>query len=363
MPGDVEEASETMELLRGEGYIVVGGGIAGLAAAYMLTRKGFKVTLLAPAQSRLTASGAAAGIITTLMPPRLAELALASAEIIGEVAPESVRRMKAYWIPSGCSDIVEYNVSKRIFSEAPAPPHFSGVDSLYAGSLPVVDTGLLMAALRSEIAGRGGRIVDGEAVEVAATAVETGEGLTLHGTPIVAAGPWSRDLVQTLRRSTVVYRCQALSVRGPPAWMKNTVVIDDEIDFYIVCWERDCVVGDGSNDRVNSVDDGFNPDLDDLLDVAYRASQRLPWLLDATPSSYWAAPCIAALDAAPLAGATPDGVAVLTAFNGAGVTLAPATAELLAKSLAGEASIPGFLDASRSVKPVEPWPPEPFRLC
>ncbi len=361
MPGEPEGGPGGRPLQGG--YVVVGGGIAGLFLAYLLASEGARVALVAP-QGRPSASGAAAGIVTTLMPPHLAELALRSASLIESVSPESIEYMKAYWVPSeGCGEVERFNESRGILSRGEAPGWMRGASRVLRGRLPVVDTGVLLTRLYSRVHGLGVRLVDSEAVAVGEDRVETGEEV-IEGRPVVAAGPWSARLVPQLEALTTIYRCQVLSVRSPPRELRRTVIIDDDIDFYMVCWDSECLVGDGSNDEIAAIEDGFSPDLDDLLDVAYRASERVPWLLESRAASYWAAPCIAALDSSPLLG-PPRGspVAVLTGFNGAGVTLAPASAEIMARWLLGRAPLPGFLRADRRVERVGVWPPEPFRLC
>lgn len=342
-------------------YVVVGGGIAGLMAAYMLAGRGGRVAVLTPAPGALTASGAAAGIVTTLMPPRLAEMALRSAELIGGIAPQSLEFMKAYWVPgSDCSSVEAFNVERGIFYRA-RPPEWINADNIYEGRLAVVDTGVLMTTLHSLLSSMGVALLEERAVVVDEGVVYTSKGV-VRGAPVVAAGPWSRELLPELKPSTLIYRCQVASLRSPPPNARRTIVIDDELDFYVICWGSECLVGDGANDEIYRIEDGFKPELDDLIEVAYKASERLPWLSEARVTSYWAAPCIAALDAAPLVGMLRKGVWVITGFNGAGVTLAPASAEVLAGAVEG-VSPPPFLDAGREIKPIDAWPPEPFRLC
>lgn len=347
---------------RQDRYIVVGGGIAGLTTAYMLSSLGFRVRVVEPGWSQLAASWAAAGIVTTLMPPPLASLALRSYNIVKSVEPDSIEMFRAYWISDGCKEIEEYNVENGIFKPGKPPSLMEGVDQVYVGRLPVVDTGLFLSSLESRLRSLSVGFNTSRAIALGKGFVET-ENSRLDGIPIVAAGPWSVQLLPLLKNAATVYRCQVLAVRGVPRNARKTVIIDDIIDFYAVCWNNECLVGDGNNDEIQSIDDGFTPDLSDLLDTVYRASERLPWLLEARISSYWAAPCIAALDAYPLVGPVDEDLLVITGFNGAGVTLAPASAEILAKSIAFNEKVPEILAAGRTVEPVEVWPPEPFRLC
>jgi len=125
------------------------------------------------------------------------------------------------------------------------------------------------------------------------------------------------------------------------------------------------LIGDGANEGLHDPWEGFAPDLEDLLEVAGAAAKRVPGFWDAEIKSSWAAPCITSLDSMPLVGPLEprrEAPVLLTAFNGAGVTLAPASARILANWLVRGESIPAYLVAHRRMRPVEVHP-EPFRLC
>jgi len=345
---------------------VVGAGVAGLSLAVHLARLGVGVRVYEARYPGFSASGRSAGILVTIFPGWLLDLALETAEFYrglpgsrGRIGPR-----RALWVPEGreCARrVLDAHAARGLpFEEGADPEAVLGVPYRVEGEAHLiteylVDTGWVVNALQAEAARLGVEIVGAEARRAPGGGFEAA-GRRLPEPVVVAAGPWTPGLAGAPRGATV-YRCHLVSAEGP---VPRAIVEDDEAGFYLVPVSASRFnAGDGSNSPVRDPLDGFNADREDTLRILEAYARRSPPAWESRILQEWSAPCIATGDALPVAAEAEPGVYVLTGFDGAGISLAPAVAGMLARHLVEGAPLPGWL--SRLDR--EPGVAEPYDVC
>ncbi len=353
--------------------IIVGGGIAGLSLAVRLAGEGVKVRLYEQEAPGYGASGRSAGIIVTIMPEALLDHALASAAFYSDLEWEAplVRSVSALWFAPSRKclwSLLEMH-KKRGLASRPAsrgeiPPGIVVGDDDNPAIIEeyIVDVGSTVNALQTVAVSLGVDIVYRRVTSVGDGWVSS-NGIRDEGTVVVAAGAWSRGLLQGRLEGLVEYRCQLSSVEGE---RPNILVEDDANGFYIVpIGESRMNIGDGSNTPISDPFEGYNTDLDDMYNVIERAASRIPSLWESRLVSAWSAPCNTSTDGLPVAGALEEDLYVLTGFNGAGLTLAPAVAGELASEILGSGPVSKMFRVERLKRAaaIGSWPPEPYDPC
>ncbi len=347
---------------------IIGGGVAGLSLAVHLARRGVEARVYEMEYPGYSASGRSAGILVTILPENLLPLALESRDFYTGL-PESrgrISRADALWIPEGreCSRrILDLHAEHGLeFREGVDPSEAAGLEYRaewgHVITEYIVDTGWVVNALQAEASRLGVEIVDarvelrGDVYYAVAGSVEK----PVEAPVVVAAGPWTPSLAPGVEGLTV-YRCQMASVEGT---RPRLVVEDDEAGFYLVpVGVSRFNIGDGSNAMVENPLDGFNPDREDTLRVLEAYASRVEEGWEARIIQEWAAPCVTTGDSYPVAAEVDSGVYVLTGFDGAGITLAPAVARILADHIVGGEPIPMWLAEARRRRGVE----EPYNVC
>lgn len=325
---------------------IIGGGVAGLSLALILARRGHKVILYEQEYPGCSATGRSAGIIVTIFEDKLLKLALESLDFYLSLpgADEIVKPKKALYLhKSGVciSKLLKIHKSNHIAIPDDVDPDL-GVEFDYGKDYYAVirtyltDAGWTINTLYSEFLRHGGVIVDGPVERRGDSFYHSGN--RIEGKIVISAGPWTRQLLPEIEDSTVIYRCQAASVEGPTPRM---IIEDDALEYYLVpTSESRFVIGDGGNPVIKDPTEGFNPDPEDTYSVLERYARRVPEAWESRVVQMWAAPCITTGDSLPLAGKVFDDVYVLTGFDGAGISLAPAVARLLADELEGRGKVP-----------------------
>jgi len=345
---------------------IVGAGVAGLSLAVHLARLGARVRVYEARYPGYSASGRSAGILVTIFPEWLLDLALETARFY-EGLPGSRGRIgprRALWVPEarGCAgQVLDAHAARGLpFRENVDPEAVLGVPYSVGGEAHLiteylVDTGWVINALQAEAARLGVELVNA-VVRRAGDGWFEAAGRRLPEPVVVAAGPWTPGLVGAPRGATV-YRCHMVSAEGP---VPRAIIEDDEAGFYLVPVSASRFnVGDGSNSPIGDPLDGFNPDREDTLRVLEAYASRSPPAWESRILQEWSAPCITLGDALPAAAEAAPGVYILTGFDGAGISLAPAVAGLLARHLARGEPLPQWL--SRLDR--EPGVAEPYDVC
>lgn len=342
--------------------LIIGGGIAGLGAAWCLLSAGRRVTLVERATVGHECSWAGGGILSPLLPWNYSD----------SLAVLAQRSMRAYpsWIAgieaaAGCSveywrcgmlalDIADATnarawcarhgmVAQAVTNPLPGAtadlPMGRQGDHMWLPEVAQVRNPRLTAALRVAIAARGGKLVEHcTATAVRAqgrrvTALETTAGSFAADTIVFATGAWSGLGLDGLAGVPHIrpIRGQMLLFRLEPGVL-DTILYRDGL-YLIPRRDGHVLVGSTLEDA------GF----DKSTDVATRArlhtaaAELLPALSAVQPVRHWAGLRPGAPDNIPVIDRHPDfdNVFVNSGHFRYGVTLAPASAELLVALIEG----------------------------
>ncbi len=323
------------------------------------------------------ASGRSAGILVTIMPEPLLGYSLTSLEFYKSL-PESERNIwnvKALWITNDekcTTKLIDTHAKHGLDSEiidaitARKESGFNMVireDESYALVHEyIVDIGWSINAMLQEASRLGVDIVTGK-VQVKNNEFISPKNEKITGPIIIASGPWSVKLAPLLSEYTLTYRCQLATIEGA---RPKRVIEDDSLHYYIVpVAPTRSNIGDGSNTIINDPLDGYNPDPEDTYSVIEKYAERNPEAWNAGIRTYWSAPCNTTGDGIPLVDKLPGEpeTYIITGFNGAGLTLAPASARRLVDFILHGIKIPEYLRMNSNKKiidreiPVEPYDP------
>ncbi|MEB3774234.1 MAG: FAD-binding oxidoreductase [Desulfurococcales archaeon] len=347
-----------------EEYTIIGGGISGLTLAYKLLYKGYSVRLIEAVYPGHAATGHSAGIIVLQLPEDLIDFALESIRFYTKISEGG-----GYIVNKGAILISRskgcMNELQRIFQDRGLT--FRYIDWVEAEELTgvklniaddeyiafideyLVDVGEIVSRLYRLIENLGGTIT----IDKRAT-------LPRRGTVIVAAGPWTPRIIPEIRKSVIVYRCQATVYEAP----KPSVIIEDDVnDFYAVTHPGgELIAGNGENKVLSDPAEGFTPDPWEQYLILERYSRRVKDAEHGYPVKTWSAPCIVGKDSKPLVGKVRENIYVVTGLNGAGITLAGGLAKILIDNIESGTRIPPSLRPDRPM-PEADKPPEPYDTC
>lgn len=325
---------------------VVGGGVAGLSLAVELARRGHGVTVYEQEHPGYGATGKSSGLIVTIFEENLIGLVLDSLKFYYTLpgSAEMVRGRDALYLnrSGACvSRLLRIHASTPLLERGGGWPEL-GVEFEYGRDYYAViktyltDAGWVVNTLYSELHRMGGRILEGP-VERRGEGFYYG-GVRVEEPVVVAAGPWTPILLPEVEGSVAVYRCQAACVEGPSPQL---IVEDDALEYYLVpVTESRFIIGDGSCQIVGDPWEAYNPDPEESYVVLERYARRVPEAWESRVIRMWSAPCIVGGDGLPLAGRVYGDVYVLTGFDGAGLSIAPGVARLLADELEGRGRVP-----------------------
>ncbi|MCE4610701.1 MAG: FAD-binding oxidoreductase [Desulfurococcales archaeon] len=349
---------------------VVGLGVAGLMIAWTLSSRGFRVYAIDD-ESRLSATHVSAGIVTLLMPEPFIHMALRSLEVYRENFKSSAVEANLYWIHKRdtCSigiarTLDKLRVNLEFLSEGkrdfrvPEGLEFKleEGEALARLNTVIVDTG----SLRAEVLRNVEDYIVGRA-KVKCGIVSIGNETVKADYIILSMGPWT----PLPKDTAMIYACETAFLKAIVNVEEALALIDDSLDFYAVFRGGEVQVGNGGYRASTRPEELYSPDPESIgfvLDsLALRVAGASAWEVDRVLS----VPCVSCPDAAPAVGPLPTcpSTIVATGLNGAGVSLAPALAEILADYIEGRKEIPSFLRLDRRVKDLGIRPSEPFRLC
>jgi glycine oxidase len=191
----------------------------------------------------------------------------------------------------------------------------------------------LLRALMAAIARRGGKLMPGCGVEGfqihagRVTAVKTSMGELPCGTVIVAAGPWSGQLLQPIgvHAPTPPFKGQIVLLRGNRPLLGRIV---EHGNNYLVPRDDGRILVGATEENV-----GFDsiPTATDTRTLVDWAVRLCPVLIETEIETTWAGLRPGSFDSKPYIGRAPghDNVIVASGHKRAGLQLAPATAELV----------------------------------
>ncbi len=356
-------------------FIVVGGGIAGLAVALNLAKHGYKVAVYDQGRLEDSATAKAAGILTFQMPPPFVDWAVETLNIYRGMrgSDEGLKDVGAllFSVESGCVErikrwISSYNLkaysidASRAESIAGVELHVERDEEILYTSEFLVDIGWLLNTYQKLLSEYDAEVRYGVSVSLSDNEVIAG-GVKIRGEVVVAAGSWTPILLPELKDKLIMYRCQVASVKG----VKLGVIIEDDVSDYYAspAGSNSILLGDGSNTRLTEPNEGYKPDMWETYELMEKLARRIKGVEETYPESVWSAPCVAGRDGFPVAGAVSEGLYVIAGFNGVGISLAPAVAERVADVIRGVRKISEMLDPHREIKAVLMELPEPYRFC
>lgn len=363
---------------RNADVIVVGGGIAGCAAAYFLSQQGVSVLLFEKDSIAAHASGFAFGVLL----PRLFdnpanpadELTKLSLDLHRQIAEqlsgpdEPLRRDKASILlalteqdadqyrdlyrsrESLIGDVrwLEYGELSHI--EARIAPDIPG--GLYLGDSAEINPGQFTNAMWMAAESAGASLVNAEVESISSdysgsVTVQAGGETYSAGHVITAAGPWSTKLIETTGVTVPIepLKGQIVRTHAPGPEMRASLWWDADYagskpDGLLWCGTTEERVGFNEN-PTESAQRG----------ILASAQRVLPFLSDAEVVTQTACLRPVTADGLPVVGALADGSNVIVASGGGrnGIVLGPALGKVAADAVAGaDTGIDaGFLSPSR----------------
>ncbi len=333
-------------------FLVIGGGVVGLACAAEMLGRGARVTVIDRGPCGAESSWAGGGILSPLCPwdyrDEVTRLTMRGAALFPAWAgglheatgidPEYERSGMRVLQPYDRQMALQWCAAHDVRVE-----ESEAGEALFLPDVAQVRNPRLLRALRSRVAAQGGRIVEQCAVrEIVAKGssvgkVETECGDFVAGKYIVAAGAWSKEVLgrYALQLDIKPVRGQMLLFKFDAPPLAHIVL---QKDLYLIP-RRDGHVLVGSTLE----DVGFEKIVTAAArhDLWGRAQQILPQLRDMQPVQQWAGLRPASPHNVPTIGRHPD-LANLYVNSGHfryGVTMAPASAEILMNDILGQPQV------------------------
>lgn len=348
--------------------LVVGGGIMGLTTALALVDRGESVTVLDPGHRQGVSSWAGGGILSPLFPWRQDPAVNALARRSQQVYPELCRQVRER---AGVDP--EMRGLGMVYADFPSKAPVDrerardwareqgvefqeldgeGLIDLEPELSPVAEYGMrlpgttwlrnprLMRGLTGLVHEAGAGFVDGARVLQliregnAVRGVQTDRGVLHAERVVVAAGPWSRELVRPLGVDLPVRPIKGamLLLQSNRPLLGQLVMAGSH--YLIPRADNRMLVG-------STVDDaGFDSrtSLGAVRALAQAAVDMVPETANLELENYWAGLRPGSPDDRPFIGAAPgiDGLYLNTGHSRNGVVHAPASAEILAAAMTGE---------------------------
>ena len=357
--------------------IVIGGGIAGLAAAWELLHSGATVTVLERNLCGQEASWAGAGILSPLLPWDYPEAVIQLTQFSAHLFPRFVEALQAETgvdpeyqvsgmlvLPDSSSQVyVEpetFAKSSRMLlakrwcahhaipvqeaqSSQITPSLRRDTAALWLSEVCQVRNPRLLQALIKAVKALGGKVA--EHAEVAGWKIERGYVQSINtvagerhsaGQYVVAAGAWSKRLLAEHAAALEVWpvRGQILLFKVRPGLLEP-IVLNEQDNFYLIP-RRDGHILAGSTLEEAGFDKTTTPEARETL--LARAQVLVPVLAEETIIAHWAG----------LRPASPHNIPVISAHPAIsnlylnsghyryGVTMAPGSAQLIANMILGK---------------------------
>lgn len=349
--------------------VVVGGGIAGCAAALGLWRRGAAVTLVEGVALGGGATGASAGILAAQYeaesPTPLFRLKLAAQSRFPEFAAE-LERLAGERLPLRWDGLLAMAFSPEEHSRATAMAAWqrsvglpaSILDAAAAAELEAgmnpdaisctwlpeagwVDTQRLPEILSAALGRTGVRIILGNRVaEIrqrggAVAGLRMTDGRTLEADAVIlAAGAWA-PAIGGLPRAIPVRPVRGQMLRFAPGAVALSRVMADQHGRYVVPRSDGSVLAGSTMEEV-----GFDQSITDagLASIRDAACRLAPGLRERKPLEHWAGLRPLTIDSAPILGPDPElhGLFYATGYGRGGILIGPLAGEIVAAATAGE---------------------------
>jgi len=360
-------------------FIIIGGGITGVSAAYQLAQRGHRVTLLERNYLAAGGTGRTVGLIRTHYSNEITvQMALRALHVWRDF--DQVIGGDIGWMPAGALFIVgphdleglQANIAMQRQAgvnvefldtqglRALAP--YLNVEDVGGGAYEpdsgVADGAMATNAYAERAKALGATILQG--VEVTGICAEGGRVTGVATTkgdfsaPVVinAAGPWGARLTQTVAEVDIPVensRHQVAVFQRPENLAEpQHPFIGDFIQGFYIRPETGLLTLAGSleaSEAANKVDpDHFSEsvDMDFNIDMAERTEHRVPAMCDAQIRKGWAGLYDVTPDWHPIIGRIPgvDGLICAFGFSGSGFKMAPVIGEMIADLATGDQQCP-----------------------
>ncbi len=338
-------------------FLIIGGGIAGLSTAQRLLQQGALVAVLERGKVGQEASWAGGGILSPLCPwnypDEVTRLTTRGAELFSTWVQElhAATGIDSEYETSGMLVLPPFDAQTAeqwcaIHSAYPihqvcATDHnlLAQDDALYLPEVAQVRNPRLLRALRQHVESLGGRIIEKCAVSDIVVENERVKTLTTSSGKfnaqgyVITAGAWSKEVLgrHALRLDIKPMRGQMLLFKFDVSPLRHIVLQDD---LYLIP-RRDGHLLIGSTLEDVGFDQRTTREARDML--WQRAQKLLPSLRDMSLVKHWAGLRPASPHNIPTIGRHPqlDNLYLNSGHFRYGVTMAPASAEILLNEITG----------------------------
>ncbi|MDP8003074.1 MAG: FAD-dependent oxidoreductase [Caldisphaera sp.] len=315
---------------------VIGAGFAGLWTSLFLLKKGYNVELYEQSYPGYGASSKAAGILSFQIPLQIMDYAIRSAKLYEELNHNLLKWKESIWIPKkeefSCALKISDYLLKKGFKGKIVEKEFNSFkisEKAIIIEQAVIDSGMAVNELANKIVELGGNIIGSRFTKDKIIDEK-------NNVLVLANGSWIKELIYI--NGLINYKCQAYDVEGKQI---DNIIEDDIKEYYYVPESNNrAIIGNGKRVLLKKPEDGYISNIYDAYRILEKISSNYNNALDMYPVSSWSAPCITSNDGFPLVGKINENKYIITALNGAGLTLSASLAELLADIIEGKKEQP-----------------------
>lgn len=334
-------------------FLIIGGGIIGLATAFRLSQQGAQVAIAESKLSGSESSWAGAGILSPLLPWQYPAPVTALCEFSVARYPAWIQALQAcggldaeFWqcgmlvlppfdIPSAQAWCLEHDwQSELCTAHTSLPPHLHA-EALWLPDVAQVRNPRLIKSLRAAVIAQGVKLIEHMPITAIRADqrqlqyVNTRNGQLHAGNFIICAGAWSQNLLGSYPPSKTIkpMRGQMLLFKAAPDVLTHIIY---QQGIYLVP-RKDGHILVGSTVEDAGFDKSTTPEARQAL--TEKAYALLPALRAATFIQHWSGLRPGSPDNIPTIARHPylDNLYINAGHYRYGVTMAPASADLLAE--------------------------------
>ncbi len=338
-------------------FLIIGGGVIGLATAFRLANEGAQVTVIERNLIGAESSWAGGGILSPLMPWQYSPAVTNLCDLSVTRYPEWIAAIQAtseleaeYW-PCGMLVLPPFELemaqdwcqqhqwAAELVPARQIHPDVANTDALWLPDVAQVRNSRLVKSLRGALLAMGVRLLEQTSSSVIIADkqhiqhVDTTNGKQLAGTYITCAGAWSQDVLANYPPAKTIkpMRGQMLLFKTHPGLLQQ--VVYQQGIYLIPRLDGHILVGSTVEDV--GFDKSTLPETRKLLmDAAFA---MLPALQTATLVQHWSGLRPGSPDNVPTIARHPeiDNLYINAGHFRYGVTMAPASADLIAEMILG----------------------------
>lgn len=334
-------------------FLIIGGGIIGLATAFRLARQGAQVAIAERGAIGAESSWAGGGILSPLLPWQYPVAVTALCELSVARYPAWIDALQAssgldaeFW---RCGMLVlppfdasaaqawchQHNWQSELLAAHTYLPHLSNIEALWLPTVAQVRNPRLIKSLRAAVVAQGVKLLEHtpiaaiKGVQHQLQYVDTHNGKLHAGNFVVCAGAWSQGLLSSYPPAKTIkpMRGQMLLFKAAPGLLTHIVY---QQGIYLIP-RRDGHILVGSTVEDVGYDKSTTPDTRQTL--THTAYELLPALRAASLIQHWSGLRPGSPENVPTIARHPqlENLYVNAGHYRYGVTMAPASADLLAE--------------------------------